>query len=58
MWPLITGIFQIILLVLTQIHKQSEEDRKRKEGLHAEAREAVLSGDASRITTIIDKLRK
>lgn len=54
----IWGIVQLFLLIASQIMKQSEEDKKKKQELHNEVKDAIKSGDGERINSIIVKLRE
>lgn len=57
MWAAISGAIQIIYLLLKNKFERDEAERKRKEALHAEANQAIKSGDVSRINDIVSRLR-
>lgn len=54
----IWGLLQLFLLIASQIMRQGEEDRKKKQELHNEVKDAIKSGDGDRINSIILKLRQ
>ena len=58
MWAAISGIIQIVWLLLKNKFEKDEAEKKRKEALHEKANDAIKSGDTSRIVSILDKLRK
>lgn len=57
MWAAIGGIIQIIFLLLKNKFEQDEKLKKKKEALHAEAKEAIQSMDASRINSLLTRMR-
>jgi len=57
MWNMIGGVIQIVFLLLKNKFEKDIEKKKKKEELHNEVKEAVKSGDTSRIVSLIDKLR-
>ena len=57
MVAIISGVIQIIYLLLKNKFEQDEVEKKRKESLHAEVKEAILSHDAVAIHTVIKQLR-
>ena len=57
MWAAIAGIIQIIAILLKNKIERDEEERRRKEALHEEAKEAIKSRDVSRINNLLCKLR-
>ena len=58
MWSAISGIIQILFLVLKNKFEKDEELKKKKKELYVEAKESLKSGDVSRINATIVKLRK
>lgn len=54
----ITVVAQLIALIVKNYFENDAKEKARKEALHAEAKEAISSGDKSRITAIFDKLRQ
>lgn len=58
MIAIIAGVIQLIFLILKNKYNQDEEDKQRKKEIANEWKDAIKSGDASRINTLIDKLRK
>jgi hypothetical protein len=57
MLALISGVLQLIFLILKNKYNQDEDDKKRKEELHVEWADAVKSGDTKRINDMLLKLR-
>ena len=57
MIALITGIIQLVFLILKNKFEENSTERKRKEELHKDWVDAVKSGDKSRIHSIIERLR-
>lgn len=57
MWAVISGVIQIIYLLLKNKFEKDAELKKKKEELHVEAKEAIKSRDASRITSVLDRMR-
>ena len=57
MWNMIGGVIQIIFLLLKNKFEKDAEKKKRKDELHNEVKEAIKSGNTSRIVGVIDKLR-
>lgn len=57
MWAVISGVVQIIFLILKNKFEKDEVKRKAKEALHAEVGEAIKSHNVSRINVLIGKLR-
>lgn len=57
MWQTVAGVIQILFLVLKNKFERDEAERKRKEALHEEAKDAVKSRDISRINSVIERLR-
>lgn len=57
MLSIISGVIQIIFLILKNKFEKDSELRKKKEELHAEAKEAIKSGDVSRINDLINRLK-
>ena len=58
MIAVISGVLQLVFLILKNKMDSDAEERKRKEEIHAEWKDAVKSGDVSRVNLLIDKLRK
>lgn len=58
MIAIISGVIQIIFLILKNKFESDADEKKRKEKIHANWTDAVKSGDISRINSIIDKLHK
>ncbi len=54
---IISAILQLAVMVLKNKFEKDAEEKARKDALHAQASDAIKSGDLSAITTIFDKLR-
>ena len=57
MWAAITGIIQIIFLLIKNKFEKDAELKKKKEELHAEVKDVIASRDVSRINDLIQRLR-
>ena len=57
MWAAITGIIQIIYLLIKNKFEKDEELKRKRENLHAEAKEAIKSRDVSSINILLGKLK-
>ena len=57
MWAIINGIIQIIFLILKNKFESDAALKKKKEALHAEAKEVIASRDVSRINDLLTRLR-
>jgi hypothetical protein len=55
---LISGVIQIIFLIIKNVFERNADKKKKKAELKNEAVEAVKSRDISRINVVIGKLRK
>ena len=58
MFASILKILDLVLFILGLIKDKSSKNEQEKKELKNEAKEALLSGDVSRINIIINKLRK
>ena len=58
MWAAISGIIQIIYILLNNKFERDAAEKKRKEALGAEATKAIISRNASSINSVLTKLRK
>ena len=58
MWAVVSGVVQILFLILKNMFEKDAELRKKREELRGESQEAIKSGDASRINIVIGKLRQ
>lgn len=54
---IISGIIQIIFLIMKNKTQMNDETKKKKDEAYVEAKEAIKSADLSRINAAIDKLR-
>lgn len=54
----VTVVAQLIALIIKNYFENDAKEKARKEALHAEAKEAIKSGDLSRINGVFDKLRQ
>jgi len=58
MWAVIKAVLQILYLVLKNKFEKDAEKKIEKKELYEEAKTAIVSRDASAITSILDRLRK
>lgn len=57
MWAVITLILQIFYMWLKNSFEKDTEEKKRKENLRVEAKDAVASRDIDRMADSLTKLR-
>lgn len=57
MWPAIILLLQIFAMWLKNSFERDAEEKKRKEEMRVEAKEAIKSGDSSRISASIVRMR-
>ena len=55
---IISGIIQIICLLIKNKFEKDAELKKKKEDLHGEAKDAILSRDVRNINALLNKLRQ
>lgn len=55
---IIGAVVELITFILKNIFERDAEVKKQNEELRQEAKDAILSRDASRITRAFDKLRR
>ena len=58
MIKLIIAVINMVFLLLSAKFNKDAEDEQKKKELHDEAKEAIKSGDLSRVNMLINKLRK
>lgn len=58
MMQIIGAVVELIIFVLKNVFEKNAEVKKQNEELHREAKDAILSRDASRVTRAFDKLRR
>ena len=58
MWAAVSGIIQIIFMLLKNKFEKDAELKKKREELHADAKEAIISHDVRNINAILNKLRQ
>mgnify|MGYP001570854366 CR=1 FL=1 len=58
MWGVVSGIIQIIFLVLKNRFEKDAELKRKREELRSEVNEAVKSRDAGRINRVVNRLRE
>lgn len=58
MWAAVSGIIQIIYLLLKNKFEKDEEIKKQREAMKNEAKESIKSMDANRINNTILNLRR
>lgn len=57
-WTVIGAVLQLILFILQNLFEKDKEVKKQNEELRKEAKDAILSCDASRVSRVFDKLRR
>lgn len=57
MMQIIGAVVELIVFILRNIFERDAEVKKQNEELQREAKDAILSRDANRITRAFDKLR-
>lgn len=57
-WAVVGAVLQLILFILKNSFEKDKEVKKQNDELQREAKDAILSRDASRITRAFDKLRR
>lgn len=55
---IIGAVVELIVFILRNIFERDAEVKKQNEELQREAKDAILSRDASRITRVLDNLRR
>lgn len=55
---IIGAVVNLIIFILKNVFENNVEVRKKNEELHKEAKDAILSRDASRVSRVFDKLRR
>lgn len=58
MMQIIGAVVELIVFILKNIFEKNAEVKKQNEELRREAKDAILSRDASRITRVLDNLRR
>lgn len=58
MMQIIGAVVELIVFILRNIFERDAEVKKQNEELRREAKDAILSRDASRITRVLDNLRR
>lgn len=58
MMQIIGAVVELIVFILRNIFERDAEVKKQNEELQREAKDAILSRDASRITRVLDNLRR
>jgi hypothetical protein len=58
MWAVISGVVQIIYLLLKNKFEKDAELKKKREDLHEEAKTAIASRDVSALNSLLSKLRQ
>lgn len=57
-WTVVGAVLQLILFILKNSFEKDKKVKKQNDELHREAKDAILSRDANRITRVFDKLRR
>lgn len=55
---LISAAFQLFYLIMKNKFERDADERARKDALHAQASDAIKSGNTSLVNNLFDKLRK
>lgn len=58
MMQIIGAVVELIVFIFKNIFENNAEVKKKNEELHKEAKDAILSRDASRVSRMFDKLRR
>lgn len=58
MMQIIGAVVELIIFVLKNVFEKNAEVKKQNDELHQEAKDAILSRDASRVSRVFDKLRR
>ena len=58
MMQIIGAVVELIIFILKNVFEKNAEVKKQNEELHREAKDAILSRDASRVSRVFDKLRR
>lgn len=58
MWTTIGAVLELIFLIIKNLFEQNATTKKQNDDLHKEAKDAILSRDPNRITSVFDKLRR
>ena len=58
MMQIIGAVVELIIFILKNAFEKNAEVKKKNDDLRQEAKDAILSRDASRITRVFDKLRR
>lgn len=54
----ICAVIDLIILIIKNLFEQNATVKKQNADLHKEAKDAILSRDPSRITSIFDRLHR
>jgi len=57
MMQIIGAIVELLIFIIKNVFEKNAQVKKDNEELHREAKDAILSRDASRISNVFDKLR-
>ena len=58
MWQSIGAALSLIFLIIKNLFEKDATVRKQNDDLHKEAKDAILSRNPSRVTSVFDKLRR
>lgn len=58
MLKIIGAVVELIIFILKNLFEKNAQVKKENEELHKHAKDAILSRDASRISSVFDKLRR
>jgi len=57
MMQIIGAIVELLIFIIKNVFEKNAQVKKDNEELHREAKDAIISRDASRISNVFDKLR-
>ena len=58
MMQIIGAIVELLIFIIKNVFEKNAQVKKDNEELHREAKDAIISRDASRISNVFDKLRR
>ena len=57
MMQIIGAIVELLIFIIKNVFEKNAQVKKDNEEIHREAKDAIISRDASRISNVFDKLR-
>jgi len=58
MMQIIGAIVELLIFIIKNVFEKNAQVKKDNEEIHREAKDAIISRDASRISNVFDKLRR